>query len=218
MWDQDELISKPAERDLWWQFVEELQMIMMPVKNMNRRARNQMSHHLPPSPWIWVADRLIQHCSPTPLPKQWPTVVHRGVSKNQGSRKREKIILLSPSVVAKGTQSACLCCDWIIIFLLIHVVSFLHWVCSERQGSLYHPAAQDKSHERFPTEPQRANEGERFSPNARWCHCHGVRRPTAHSTWTDRKENRHLFWHVSPVSPHLFPQHFQQHESNGTKK
>lgn len=56
--------------------------------------------------------------------KHWPKAVHRGVPKNQGSRKEEKKerILLSPSVVAKGTQSVCLCCDWIIILLLIHVV------------------------------------------------------------------------------------------------
>lgn len=35
---------------------------------------------------------------------------------------REKRILFSPSVVAKGTRSASLCCDWIIILLLIRVV------------------------------------------------------------------------------------------------
>lgn len=37
-------------------------------------------------------------------------------------KKKEKRILFSSSVVAKGTQSTFLCCDWIIILLLIHVV------------------------------------------------------------------------------------------------
>lgn len=41
--------------------------------------------------------------------------------KNQGNRKKKRIFF-SSSVVAKGTQSAFLCCDWIIILLLIHVV------------------------------------------------------------------------------------------------
>lgn len=35
---------------------------------------------------------------------------------------KEKRILFSPSVVAKGTRSASLCSDWIIILLLIRVV------------------------------------------------------------------------------------------------
>lgn len=35
---------------------------------------------------------------------------------------KQKRILFSPSVVAKGTRSASLCCDWIIILLLILVV------------------------------------------------------------------------------------------------
>lgn len=43
MWDQNELISKPAERDLWWQFVEGLQTIMVPVRHVNGGAGKQMS-------------------------------------------------------------------------------------------------------------------------------------------------------------------------------
>lgn len=45
----------------------------------------------------------------------------QGCAQKPREQKEERI-LLSPSVVAKGTQSACLCCDWIIILLLIHVV------------------------------------------------------------------------------------------------
>lgn len=74
-----------------------------------------------PSPGIWVAASLMQRCYPSPLRKYWPTAVHRGVPKKPREQK-EKRILFSSSVVAKGTQSAVLCCDWIIILLLIHVV------------------------------------------------------------------------------------------------
>lgn len=35
---------------------------------------------------------------------------------------KQRRILFSPSVVAKGTWSAFLCCDWIIILLLLRVV------------------------------------------------------------------------------------------------
>lgn len=59
---------------------------------------------------------------------------------------KEKRILFSPSVVAKGTRSASLCCDWIIILLLIRVVYvFSVDSFSERQGALCHPAGRDKS-------------------------------------------------------------------------
>lgn len=42
--------------------------------------------------------------------------------KTKAAEREEKRILFSLSVVAKGTQSASLCCDWIIILLLIRVV------------------------------------------------------------------------------------------------
>lgn len=56
-----------------------------------------------------------------------------GEKKNQGSRKRKRI-LSSSSVVAKGTRSASLCCDWIIILLLIRAVCVFFSVDSSQRG------------------------------------------------------------------------------------
>lgn len=83
-----------------------------------------------------------------------------GVCPKTKGAEREKRILFSPSVVAKGTRSAFLCCDWIIILLLIRVVlCFLSGLSSERQGAPCHPAGQHKSHESFPKEPRRTSGG-----------------------------------------------------------
>lgn len=102
---------------------------------------------------------------------------------------KEKRILSSPSVVAKGTRSASLCCDWIIILLLIHVVyGFLCGLFSEKQGAVCHPAGPDKSYESFPKELWRTSTGERFLPNPGRCHCHRMRWPITHGTvLTERK-------------------------------
>lgn len=74
------------------------------------------------SPGIWVVPCFMQQRYPSPFRKYWPAAVHRGVPNKQEKRKKEKRFLSSSSVVAKGTQSTFLCCDWIIILLLIHVV------------------------------------------------------------------------------------------------
>lgn len=75
-----------------------------------------------PSPGIWVAACLMQRCSSLQVLSQ--TLTHsspQGCAQKPREQK-EKRILFSPSVVAKGTRSASLCCDWIIILLLIRVV------------------------------------------------------------------------------------------------
>lgn len=56
---------------------------------------------------------------------------------------KEKRILSSPSVVAKGTRSACLCCDWIIILLLIRVM-YVFSVESFQRGRELRAIQQDK--------------------------------------------------------------------------
>lgn len=56
---------------------------------------------------------------------------------------KEKRILSSPSVVAKGTRSACLCCDWIIILLLIRVM-YVFSVDSFQRGRELRAIQQDK--------------------------------------------------------------------------
>ena len=92
-----------------------------------------------PSPGIRVAALLTQRHYPSSLGK---TLTHsspqgcarkKEETKNQGSRKRKRI-LSSSSVVAKGTRSASLCCDWIIILLLIRAVCVFFSVDSSQRG------------------------------------------------------------------------------------
>lgn len=89
-----------------------------------------------PSPGIWVAARLTQRHYPSSLSKTLTHSSPQGCAqkeKKQGSRKRKRI-LSSSSVVAKGTRSASLCCDWIIILLLIRAVCVFFSVDSSQRG------------------------------------------------------------------------------------
>lgn len=160
----------------------------------------------------------MQQRNPSPCREHRPTAVHGCVphhtkekrKKENRQKQKEKRILSSPSVVAKGTWSASLCCDWIIIELLIRVVYvFSVDSFSERQRALWHPAGPDKSYESFPQEPQRTRRGESFSPNPGRCHCHGVLWPITHGTWTDGRVSNQLFSYVSTHHPQ--PQHTHIH-------
>lgn len=102
-----------CDENLW----RDNKKIMVSIRHSYKRAGGRMSTF----PW----NLGVSLAYATALSKSsQKTLTHsspRGCAqKNQGSRK--KIILFSPSVVAKGTRSASLCCDWIIIQLLIHVV------------------------------------------------------------------------------------------------
>lgn len=102
-----------CDENLW----RDNKKIMVSMRHTYKRLEGEWA----PSPGIWVAACLVPQRSPSPIRKHWPTAVHRGVPKKPREQK-EKRILFSSSVVAKGTRSASLCCDWIIILLLIHVV------------------------------------------------------------------------------------------------
>lgn len=141
-----------------------------------------------------------------PSQKIWPTAVQSDVlqKKSREQNEVEERIPDSSSVVAKGTQSAFLCCDWIIILLLIHVACvFPPWALSEWQRAACHAAGPDKSYESCPEEPQRRSRVESFSPNPGRCHCFRTRWPITHGTWTDEEEKQSLI--LSCSVPHFLP-------------
>lgn len=112
-----------------------------------------------PSPGIWVAARLTQRHYPSSLSKTLTHSSPQGCArkeerKNQGSRKRKKI-LSSSSVVAKGTRSASLCCDWIIILLLIRAVCVFFSVDSSQRGRELCAIQQDQIN---PMNPMKASQ------------------------------------------------------------
>ena len=102
--------------------------IMVPVRLSNKGAGKQMST----VPWN-LGGSLSYTTSLSKSPRKTLTRSSPQGCAQKPREQKKKRILLSPSVVAKGTQSACLCCDWIIILLLIHVV-FVFSVDSLQRG------------------------------------------------------------------------------------
>lgn len=122
--------------------------------------------------------------------------------KNQGNRKKKKRILFSSSVVAKGTRSAFLCCDWIIILLLIHVV-YVFSVDSFQRGRALCAIQQDrinplKSAQRSPRE----RAGKRASRQIQGDATATGRAGQSHmAPGQTGRESNHLFSHVSSLLP-----------------
>lgn len=130
-WDQDELISKPAECDLVKGIcggITKNPQIMLSARHSNKEPGTQMSTLL------WNLDGSLAFAPPL-FKSSLRTLTHsspQGCAQKPEEQKEKKKNHLSPSVVAKGTQSACLCCDWIIILLLIRIESVFSVDCSQR--------------------------------------------------------------------------------------
>lgn len=92
-WEQNVLISKPAECDLWFEFLERYQKKQNKKQNTRgqwdscKRDRRRMSTI--PSEFGWKFN-LTQQCSPGGLRKHWPTAVHRGVPPKKTQKQREE--------------------------------------------------------------------------------------------------------------------------------
>lgn len=121
VWEENGLISRLAEHDLWWEFSEGCQQkSVTSIRHSRREGRGlRATEHLLQK--FRVADRLRRWHYPNALAKILSHSSPQWCAQKKPREQKEEKILVSSSVVAKGTQSAFLCCDWIIILLLIHV-------------------------------------------------------------------------------------------------
>lgn len=126
----------------------------------------------------------------------------QGCAQKTKGTERKKRILFSSSVVAKGTRSAFLCCDWIIILLLIHEV-YVFSVDSFQRGRELCAIQQDrinplKSAQRSPRERAGKRASRQIQGDATATGCAGQSHMAPGQTG---RESNHLFSHVSSLLP-----------------
>lgn len=115
--------------------------IMVPMRHSNKGGR--LEGKTSTFPWILGGS---SSYATTLSKSSRKTLTHsspQGCAQKPREQK-EKRILFSPSVVAKGTRSASLCCDWIIILLLIRAV-YVFSVDSFQRGRELRAIQQDKT-------------------------------------------------------------------------
>ena len=115
---------------------------------------------------------------------------------------KQKRILFSPSVVAKGTRSASLCCDWIIILLLIRVV-YVFSVDSFQRGRDLSAIQQEEinpmnASQRSPREQAGGRASRQILGDATATGRAGQSHMAPGQT---KKKSNHLFCHVSSSLP-----------------